>query len=64
MGLNIGKFGTEELLYALNGEIFYLVNHLTSAVIALAGQAFGILISEVTAHGLHDFVADKVLRGD
>ena len=37
MRLNIGKFGTKQFFYALNGEGFYLINHLTSAVIALPG---------------------------
>ena len=59
--LHVDPFGAEELLEPLNGQRFALVHHLATAVVALAGVSFGILVRQATAHGLHDLVADKIL---
>ena len=36
MGLHIGPFNAKKLLYAVNGQLFYLVYNLASAIIAFA----------------------------
>jgi hypothetical protein len=50
--LNVGILSAEELLDALDGEVLYLVYHLATAIVTLAGQTLGILVGEVTAHRL------------
>ena len=60
MGLNIGKVGAEQLLYPFNGQIFHLVHILAAAVESGSGIAFGILVGEMAAHGLHHGAAGKV----
>ena len=64
MGLDVGILGSEELLDAVDCKVFNLVDYLTSAVIALAGITFGILVCETRAHGAHHFVADIVFRSN
>ena len=62
--LHVDPFGAEELLQPLNGQRFALVHHLATAIVALAGVSFGILVRQAAAHSLHDLVADEILRGD
>ena len=64
MRLNIGVLRAEELLGPLDGERLDLVDILAAAVIARAGIALGILVGQVTSHGLKHSLTDKVLRGD
>ena len=64
MRLHVGILGIEELADALNGECFHLVDHLTAAIVALAGISFGVFICEIRAHGLHHFIADEILGGN
>ena len=64
VGLHVGKLGTEEGLDTLDGQCLHLVYHLAAAIVALAGKAFGILVGEITTHGLHHLVADEVLRSN
>ena len=64
MGLHIGVFGSVETADALDGQRLDLVHHLAAAVVAGGGIALGILVREYRAHGLHDLVADEVLRCD
>ena len=61
MRLHVGKFGTEKFLHAFDGDGFHLVDHLATAVVALTGKAFGVLVGEVAAHGGHHLVAHEVL---
>ena len=63
VGLYIGKLCTEKLFHALAGQVFHLVYHTATTVIAFAGQSFGILVCQVGTHGLHDLFADKILGG-
>ncbi|MNH16317.1 hypothetical protein D3C79_759540 [compost metagenome] len=62
--LDVGVVGTEQLLGALDGQGFYLVHVLAATVVALARVAFGVLVGQAAALGLHDALAGVVLRGD
>ena len=64
MRLYIGIFSIEETAYALNGELFYLVNHLTSPVVPCSGVSFRIFVGADGAECLQHLVADIVLGGD
>lgn len=44
--LHIGIFGTEYLLDTFDGELFGTIHNLTSAVVAVSGIAFGVLVGE------------------
>ena len=45
--LHVGIFSTEELAHTVDGELFYLVNHLAAAIVTFAWIAFGIFVGEV-----------------
>ncbi len=64
MRLNVGVFSAEKLFYTFDGQLFRLVDNAASAVIAVAGIAFGIFVGEARTHGLHHLVAYKVFRCD
>ena len=64
VGLHIGILGTEELADAVDGNLLHLIDHLATAVIALAGIALGILVGQPRTHGLHDLVAHEILTGN
>ena len=63
VGLHVGILGIEQLADTLNGQPLHLVDHLTAAIIALAGIALGILVGEIGAHSLHHLVTYEVLTG-
>ena len=54
MGLHVGVFCPEEPAGALDGDGFNLVDELTAAVVALAGQTLGVFVGQHAAHGSHD----------
>ncbi|MNG84276.1 hypothetical protein D3C79_430110 [compost metagenome] len=62
--LNVGVVGAEQLLGALDGQRLDLVYVLAATVVALARVAFGVLVGQAAALGLHDALAGVVLRGD
>ena len=64
MGLDIGILCAEQLAGALNGDVLHLVHIDAAAVVALAGQAFGILVGQDAAHGCHDSRGNDVLAGN
>ena len=64
VGLHVGPAGAVELLGALDGDGLALVDHLATAIVALAGVAFGVLVGHDGAHGFHHLVADEVLGGN
>jgi hypothetical protein len=64
VGLDVGEAAAEELLGALDGEVFDLVVEAAAAVVARTGVAFGIFIGEDGAGGFHDGGGDVVLAGD
>ena len=64
VGLYVGPFCTEDLFQAVDGDAFALVYHFTTSVVTFAGIAFGILVGEARAHGLHHLVAYEVFRGN
>ena len=47
-----------------DGDVLHLIHIRTAAVVALAGQALGVLVGEDAAHGGHDGGRDDVLAGD
>ena len=58
--LYIGPFGAKNLLQPVDSDLFALVYHLATAVVTLAGIAFGIFIGKAGAHCLHYLVTHKV----
>lgn len=60
MGLHIGPLHAKELLGTVYRQLFDLVNHLATAIIALAGQSLGVFVGEYRAGRFHDLWADKV----
>ena len=64
MRLNIGISASEELLGTLNSDCLDYIDHLTSAIIALSGISFRILICKRAAHSCHNSFACPVLGCD
>ena len=64
VGLHIGILCAEQLAGALDGDVLHLVHIDAAAVVALAGQALGILVGQDAAHRGHDSRRDDVLAGD
>ena len=64
VGLYVGPFRSVDGLDAVDGELFYLVNHLATAVIALARVALGVFVGADGAHGAEDVVGHVIFRGD
>ena len=62
MRLDVGKATSEEPRNPFDRERFCDVDELAAAVVALAGQAFGIFVGEDRALGLEHRAADDVLR--
>ena len=64
VGLHVGVLCAEQLAGPADGDVLHLVHIGTAAVIALAGQALGVLIGQHAAHGGHHRRGDDVLAGD
>src|SRR5688572_1920912 len=62
--LDVGMIGTEELLRAIDGELFDAIYELASAVVALAGQPLSVLVRERGAHCLQYRRRHEVLARD
>ncbi|MPL75491.1 hypothetical protein SDC9_21315 [bioreactor metagenome] len=62
--LHVDEFAAEELLGAVDCQVFGNVDELAAAVIALARVALGILVRHHRALGLHHRLRDDVFRGD
>ena len=62
--LHVGKARPEELLGALASEVLHLVDRPAAAVVALAGQALGVLVGEWGPDCLHHRLGDEVLGRD
>ena len=58
--LHIGIFGIEEGAEPVDGQLLDLVHHLATAVIALAGIAFRILVGAHGAHGCENLLGHIV----
>jgi hypothetical protein len=52
--LDVGGFGAEQLLEAVDGQLLGDIDVLAAAVVALAGVAFGVLVGQLRALGFHD----------
>ena len=64
MGLHIGVVGAEQLLGAVDGQLFHYVDMLAATVIALARIAFGVFVGQYRALGFHHRRAGVVFRRD
>src|SRR5690606_38524659 len=64
VGLDVGEVRTEERLGALDGEVLGNVDLLTTAVVATAGVALGVLVGENGSLRLKNRQGNEVLRGD
>ena len=62
--LDVGVVGAEQLARAVAREVLDDVDLLAPAVVALAGQALGVLVGERRARRLEDGHRHEVLRGD
>ncbi len=64
MGLDVGEPAAEQLAGAVARQVLDDVDLLAAAVVALARVAFGVLVREHAAHGLHNGRRREVLRRD
>src|SRR5690606_16060421 len=64
MRLDVGVVGAEQLPGAIDRQLLGDVHVLAAAVVALAGIAFGVLVGQLAALGLHHPRAGVVLAGD
>ncbi|MNQ94298.1 hypothetical protein D3C85_1098080 [compost metagenome] len=62
--LDVGVVGAEQLLGPIYCKLLDHVDMLATAVVALARIAFGVLVGQAAALGLHDPFACVVFRGD
>ncbi|MNN53327.1 hypothetical protein D3C81_1680720 [compost metagenome] len=62
--LDVGIACTEQLLGTVNGQLLDHIDVLATAVVALARVAFGVLVGQLGALGLHHLRAGVVFRGD
>jgi hypothetical protein len=62
--LDVGVVGAEQLLHALERERLGDVDELAAAVVALTGQALGVLVRHHRAGRREHGRADEVLGGD
>ena len=62
--LHVGVIGTEQLFGAIDGQLLDFIHMLATAVIAFAGVAFGVLVGQAAALGLHHAPAGVVLGGN
>ena len=64
MRLHVGVLGAEELFRAIASEILDDVDELATAVVALAGIAFGVLVRENAAGRFQNGFGGEVLARD
>ena len=62
--LHIGILCTKKAFQTVDGKIFGLVHHFTTAIIAVSGITLCIFVGKTRAHCTHHLVAYKVLRGN
>ena len=64
MRLDVDVLGAEQCLGAFDGQALDLIDDLLAFVIARAGVAFGVLVSDERGAGFAHRAGDVVLRGD
>ena len=64
MRLDVGEFGVEELLGAVDRQLLGDVDELAAAVVALARIPFGVFVGQLRALRRHHGDAGIVFRGD
>ncbi|MNN20665.1 hypothetical protein D3C81_1339560 [compost metagenome] len=62
--LDVGITGTEQLLGAVDGQLLDHIDMLAAPVVTLARVAFGVLVGQFGALGLHHLGAGVVFRSD
>lgn len=62
--LHVGIIGAEQLFGAVDGQLLDFIHMFAAAVIALARIAFGVLVGQAAALGLHHTLAGVVLGGN
>ena len=62
--LDVGEIAAEQLLGALDGQLFGDIDELAAAIVALARIALGIFVGHDRALRLEHGARDDVLRGD
>ena len=56
--------GTEQLFHAIDRELFDLVDHFATTIVAFARQAFSVLVGERRTHRFHHGRRHEVLARD
>ena len=64
VGLHVGIFHAEQLLGALDADVFHLIHVFAAAIIAMPRIALRILVRQHRTHGGHDRLGHDVLRRD
>jgi hypothetical protein len=64
MRLYVRIRGVEQCLDPSERQVLYLIDELTATVVALAGIALGVLVSEDGTLGFKDRTRDEVLTGN
>ena len=64
MRLYVGILRIVDLAEAVDRQLLDLVHHLATAIVALAGVAFGVFVGTDGTHGFHDLVGHIVLGGN
>ena len=64
MGLHVSAIRAKDLLNAVYRQLFGYIDVLAAAVVAFAGVAFGVFISELAALRRHDGGRGVVFAGD
>ena len=64
MRLDVHVLRPENLFGSGDRQLFDLVDNLAAAVVALSGQAFGVLVGQHRTNGLEHRLAREVLTGD
>ena len=62
--MHVGVIGTEQLFGTVDGQLLDFIHMLAAAVITLAGVAFGVLVGQAAALGLHHAPTGVVLGGN
>src|SRR2546425_13248761 len=64
MRLNVRMFGAEELLCSVARKVLDHVSELASAVVALPGISFGILVGKHRPHSFENGFTHEIFRGN
>ena len=60
--LHVSILCTEQFADTVDGKLLHLIYYLTAAIVTVSGITLGVFVGQITAHSLHDLIADEVLR--